>query len=118
MRYAFFIIPKVRRLAATLHAVENLIRFEAHIWRKGVKDPDFEDWDHGVELCDPADALTTTHLMLWGFVNPAQREKLRDFAQDIPGARFRLQDRGWTRWTAMEDMGLIEKPQPLEEWEL
>ena len=117
MRFAFFIIPRAKRLQAEAHQVANLIKFEAHVWRRGVRDPDHENWGHGVKLCDPADVTTTTHLMMWGWVTPAQRETLRDFAQDIPGARFRLEDRGWTRWTTMEAMGLVEKPQPLKDWE-
>ena len=118
MNYAYLIIPKGRRLAASLYFVEKGIVAEAHIWRKGIRDPDYTNWDHGVELGPESDPTEFTKLMMWGDMDAQQEEDCNNFSSEIPGAKIYWASDGWDRWSAMQEEDLKETQQPLEEWEL
>ena len=115
MRHAIVIVPVGQKAAANSNAANHSFQFETHVWRKGIPDPAITNWDNAIECSKaPPQAAAVTHLYLWGDLTTTQSNSV---AGDIPGGEVYFADEGWDRWSALEDMGLIEMPQPLEEWE-
>jgi hypothetical protein len=114
MRHAIVIMPVGSKNAAQSETDNFNIEFTTHVWRKGIPDPAITSWDSAVE-CSRSNAPTppATHLYLWGDVTEAQATALLT----VPSAKVYYSDEGWDRWSALADNGLIEMPQPLEEWE-
>jgi hypothetical protein len=113
MSYAYVIIPIGRMNNMTSFCQSNNISFECHVWRKGIPDPNIDDWSQGIKCSkESTPSENPTHLMLWGEMDAQQSTDLDN--NNIQGAKVYYAEDGWDRWSVLKEEDLRQHPSPLE----